>query len=167
MQQLTPFIWLDGNAEEAMTFYVETFPNSRIVHIERYSGDQGIPDEETLKGKVLTGIFEVCGVQMMCLDGGPHFPPGGNMSLLVELDTQDELDAVWERLLEGGTPMQCGWIIDRFGTTWQVTPKAFGALMMDPATTAEQKQALMAAMMPMVKLDMPSLQAAYESARTG
>lgn len=165
MQNVCPFIWFDSNAEEAMNFYVSAFPNSKIIEIERYAGDQGIPGEDKLKGKVLTGIFEVYGLKMMCLDGGSQFKPGGNISLLVEFDTQEEIDQVWDMLLEGGTPMQCGWITDKFGTTWQITPKAMGEMFSDPKTTPAQKQAVMEAMMPMIKLDIAELQAAYDNAK--
>ncbi|HVE81081.1 MAG TPA: VOC family protein [Candidatus Dormibacteraeota bacterium] len=163
MQKVIPCIWFESNAEEAMNFYTSAFPNSKIIEIERYAGDQGIPGEKELKGKVLTGIFEVYGLKLMCLDGGPLFKPGGNISLLVEFDTQEEIDAVWEKLLEGGKPQQCGWIVDKFGTTWQITPREFGE-MMEKGTPA-QKKALMAAMMPMVKLDLPKLKEAFESAK--
>lgn len=165
MQNVCPFIWFDSNAEEAMNFYVSAFPNSKIIEIERYAGDQGIPGEDKLKGKVLTGIFEVYGLKMMCLDGGPQFKPGGNISLLVEFDTQEEIDQVWDMLLKGGTPMQCGWITDKFGTTWQITPKVMGEMFSDPKTTPAQKQAVMEAMMPMIKLDIAELQAAYDNAK--
>lgn len=165
MQKVTPFIWFESQAEEAMNFYVSAFPNSKIHEIERYAGDQGIPGEKELKGKVLTGIFEVYGLRLMCLDGGPIFKPGGNVSLLVEFDTQEEIDAVWDALMDGGTPQQCGWIVDKFGTTWQITPKALGQMMSNPSATPEQKKALMAAMMPMVKLDLPTLKAAFEGAK--
>ena len=163
MQKVTPFIWFENQAEEAMNFYVSIFPDSKIHEIERYAGDQGIPGEKELKGKVLTGIFEVYGLQLMCLDGGPIFKPGGNISLLVEFDTQEEIDSVWEKLLDGGTPQQCGWIVDKFGTTWQITPKALGEMM--TRGTPAQKKALMAAMMPMVKLDLAKLKAAFEGAK--
>ncbi len=93
------------------------------------------------------------------------FNKGGNISLLVEFDTQDEIDTVWDALLDGGTPQQCGWITDKFGTTWQITPKAFGEMMSDPTATADQKKALMEAMLPMVKLELPKLQAAFEAAK--
>lgn len=166
MQKVTPCIWFDQNAEEAMNFYVSTFPNSKIHLIERYAGDQGIPGEAELKGKVLTGVFEVYGLKLMCLDGGPQFKPGGNISLLVEFDTQEEIDAVWDKLMDGGTPQQCGWIVDKYGTTWQITPKAFGDMMNDPSATSEQKKALMAAMLSMVKLDLPKLKAAFEDAKS-
>lgn len=163
MQKITPFIWFESNAEEAMNFYVETFPNSKIIEIERYAGDQGIPGEVELKGKVLTGIFEVYGLRLMCIDGGTAFKPGGNISLLVEFDTQAEIDSVWGKLMDGGTPMQCGWITDKFGTVWQILTKAMGEMM--SSGTAEQKKALMAAMMPMVKLDLPKLKAAFDNAQ--
>ncbi len=165
MQKVTPFIWFENQAEEAMNFYVATFPNSRIIEIGRYTGDQGLPGEAELKGKVLNGIFEVYGSKMMCLDGGPVFKPGGNISFLVELDTQEELDAVWEKLLEDGTPQQCGWITDTYGTVWQIAPREFGEMMSDPNATAAQKQAVMEAMMPMVKLELSKLKAAFESAK--
>lgn len=166
MQKVTPSIWFEDNAEEAMNFYVSTFPNSKIHHIERYAGNQGVPGEAELKGKVLTGVFEVYGLKMMCLDGGPMFKPGGNISLLVELETQDEIDAVWDKLMDGGKPQQCGWIVDTYGTTWQITPKALGQMMSDPDATPEQKKAVMRAMMPMVKLELPKLKAAFDGART-
>lgn len=162
MQQIIPFIWFEGGAEEAMNYYVETFANSKILEIERYAGDQGIPGEKELKGKVLTGIFEIMGQKFMCLDGGQQFKLTGAISFLVEFETQEELDTVWDKLMDGGTPMQCGWITDKFGVTWQITPKAFGELMSSPDTTPAQKKAMMEAMMTMVKLDMPKLQEAYD-----
>ena len=165
MSQVTPSIWFQGNAEEAMNFYVQTFPDSKIIQIERYTGDQGIPDEDKLKGKVLTGIFQVAGQQFSCLDGGPYFQPGGNISFMVEFETQDELDKVWEKLLQGGQTQQCGWITDRFGTTWQIVPASLGRMMGDPDATPEQKKALAEAMMPMVKLDGPALETAFNNAK--
>lgn len=164
MGSVTPFLWFLGDAEEAMRFYIDTFPDSRINHIERYSGDQGIPGEDELKGRVLTGEFEVCGQAMSCLDGPKVFDaPGPAVSLMVEFEDQAQLDAVWDRLADGGTPMQCGWITDRFGITWQIVPASLGRMMRDPGTTPAQKQALMQAMMPMVKLDGPTLEKAYDT----
>ncbi|HSH31546.1 MAG TPA: VOC family protein [Candidatus Saccharimonadales bacterium] len=165
MQKFTPFIWFQGNAEEAMNYYVATFKNSKITHIERYAGDQGIPGEKELKGKVLTGVFELDGQQFMCLDGGPVFEMTGAISFQVEYDTQAELDEVWEKLIDGGKPLQCGWVTDKFGVTWQITPAALGKMMSDPAATPRQKKALMQAMMPMVKLDIAKLEAAFEGAK--
>jgi predicted 3-demethylubiquinone-9 3-methyltransferase (glyoxalase superfamily) len=164
MPSITPFIWFENQAEEAMSFYVSLFPNSRIVQLERYSGDQGIPGEQELKGRVLTGVFELAGQQFMCLDGGPQFPQSAAVSFLVEFETQEELDAVWDRLVDGGKTMQCGWVTDRFGVTWQIVPAALGRMMSDPAATPQQKQALMNAMMPMVKLESAPLEAAFNNA---
>lgn len=164
MAQITPFIWFDGNAEEAMNYYATVFPDSRVIDIERYAGDQGIPGEQELKGKVLNGTFTVAGQKFMCLDGGPQFEITGGISFMVEFDEQAELDAVWDKLMDGGKPSQCGWITDKFGVTWQITPTVLGRLMSDESATPEQKKAVMQAMMPMVKLDGPALQAAYDAA---
>lgn len=166
MSKVTPFIWFQGNAEEAMNYYVDSFPNSKITHIERYAGNQGIPGEDELKGKVLTGVFEVYGQQFMCLDGGPQFTMGGAISFMVEFETQDELDKAWDQLVEGGETMQCGWVKDKFGVTWQIVPASMGRMMSDPSATPEQKKALMQAMMPMVKLDSAKLEAAFEAAKS-
>jgi predicted 3-demethylubiquinone-9 3-methyltransferase (glyoxalase superfamily) len=165
MKPITPFIWFDSNAEEAMNYYINTFPNSSMTYLERYSGDQGIPGEAELKGKVLTGIFELNGQRFMCLDGGPIFTLSGGISFMVEFDTQDELDAVWDRLLDGGKAMQCGWVTDKFGVTWQIVPAVLGTMMGDPEATATQKTALTKAMMPMVKLDGAVLEVAFNNAR--
>jgi predicted 3-demethylubiquinone-9 3-methyltransferase (glyoxalase superfamily) len=102
---------------------------------------------------------------MQCLDGGPLFKPSSAISFMVEIESQDELDQVWEKLLDGGTPQQCGWITDKFGITWQIVPAIMGRLMSDESATPEQKKAVMQAMMPMVKLDGPVLQDAFEKAR--
>ena len=165
MQQISPCIWFQGTAEEAMNFYVSIFKNSKITHLERYTGNQGIPNEKELAGKVLTGVFELNGQPFMCLDGGPLFELTGGISFVVPYETQEELDEVWEKLLDGGTPQQCGWITDKFGITWQIVPAILGQLMSDPTAEPAQKQALMEAMMPMVKLDGPKLKAAFDGAR--
>ena len=165
MQKFKPFIWFQGNAEDAMNYYVSTFRNSKITEIERYAGDQGIPGDAELKGKVLTGVFELDGQQFMCLDGGPQFEITGAISIMAEIDTQEEIDEIWEKLLDGGTPMQCGWITDKFGVTWQITPTALGKMMSDSTASPEQKTALMQAMMPMIKLEIAPLEAAFEGAK--
>ncbi|HSX01227.1 MAG TPA: VOC family protein [Candidatus Saccharimonas sp.] len=165
MKPIKPFIWFNGQAEDAMNFYVQLFPNSRIIHIERYAGNQGIPGEAELKGKVLTGVFELNGLEFQCLDGGPQFELTGGISFVVEFDKQADLDQVWDRLMDGGKPQQCGWITDKFGITWQIIPAVLGQLMSDPAATPEQKQAVMGAMMPMVKLEAAPLQEAFDKAK--
>lgn len=165
MQKITPFIWFQGQAEEAMNFYVSLLPDSKITSIERYTGDQGIPDEDKLKGKVLTGVFELAGQQFMCLDGGSVFELTGAISLMLRCKDQAELDEIWDKMLDGGSPIQCGWITDKFGVTWQIVPQSMDDMMGDPNATAKQKQALTKAMMPMVKLDEAKLKAAFEGAK--
>lgn len=165
MQKITPFIWFHGQAEEAMNLYVSIFPNSKIVHILRYEGGQGIPGEEELKGKVLTGIFELEGQQYMCIDGGDQFELTGAISLLVNCESQAELDQIWDKLVDGGTPVQCGWLTDKFGVTWQIVPTQLDEMMGDAKATPAQKEALMKAMMPMVKLDIQKLKEAFEGAK--
>ena len=165
MEKIKPFIWFQGNAEEAMKYYVSTFKNSKITQIERYAGDQGIPGEKELQGKVLTGVFELNGEEFMCLDGGPQFELSEAISFLVELETQEELDSVWVKLIDGGKPMQYGWVTDKFGLTWQIAPTALGKFMSDPSATPEQKKAVMQAMMPMVKLDAALLEGAFSGAK--
>jgi predicted 3-demethylubiquinone-9 3-methyltransferase (glyoxalase superfamily) len=165
METIKPCIWFQGNAEEAMNYYVATFENSKINHIERYTGEQGIPGEKELAGKVLTGVFELNGQEFICLDGGPQFEMTGAISFMVEFETQDMLDKVWDRLVDGGTPQQCGWVTDKFGLTWQIVPTILGEQMSDPSATPAQKQAVMAAMMPMVKLEIAPLEAAFNAAK--
>jgi predicted 3-demethylubiquinone-9 3-methyltransferase (glyoxalase superfamily) len=165
MQPIKPFIWFESQAEEAMNFYVSIFPNSRIRHIERYSGDMGIPGEQELKGKVLTGIFDLNGQEFQCLDGGPQFKLSGGISFIAEFDRQEDLDAVWDKLLDGGKAMQCGWVTDKFGVTWQILPTALGQLLGDPEATEAQKRAVMQAMMPMVKLEAAPLEEAFKAAK--
>ena len=113
----------------------------------------------------MTGIFELDGQEFICLDGGAMFETTGAISIVAELDTQEELDGVWEKITDGGQAIQCGWVTDKFGVTWQINPKAFGEMMSDPSATPEQKKALMEAMMPMVKLDIAPLKAAFEAAK--
>lgn len=165
MQKFTTFLWFTGTAEEAMNFYIETF-GGKIKHIERYTGDMGIPSEDTFKGKVLTGVFELDGQEFMCIDGPKMegFGPSSAISIMVRFDDQDELDKVWDKLMDGGKPQQCGWISDRFGVTWQIVPTIMDKLMSDPSASPEQKKALMQAMMPMQKLDGNKLKEAFDAA---
>ena len=166
MHEVVPCIWYQGNAEEAMNFYVSLFPKSKITEIQRYAGGQGIPGEEELEGKVLTGVFELNGQKFMCLDGGPQFKlEGGAISFLIEFDTQEELDRVWDKLLDGGKPQQCGWITDKFGVTWQITPTNLGKYLSDPDATPAQKKAVLEAMMPMVKMEAAKFDEAFNNAK--
>jgi predicted 3-demethylubiquinone-9 3-methyltransferase (glyoxalase superfamily) len=155
MQKITPFLWFDGNAEEAMNFYTSTFKNSKIVNIKRY-GDAG-PGP---KGSVMTCSFQIEGQQFMALNGGPHFKFTPAISFFVNCETQKEVDELWEKLLPGGETMQCGWLKDKFGVAWQIIPKALGELLGDK--DPQKSQRVMKAMMKMIKIDVEGLQRAYE-----
>ena len=152
MQNITPFLWFNMQAEEAVNFYCSIFPNSKIVSIKRYP--EGITEGpmKDMGGKVLTAVFELMGQTFMCLDGGPFFKPTGAMSLYVECQDQAEVDHYWERLSEGGDPtkQQCGWIQDKYGFSWQIIPKQLPELLNDP--DAAKAGRAMQAMMQMKKI---------------
>ncbi|MFY9792989.1 MAG: VOC family protein [Candidatus Sulfotelmatobacter sp.] len=155
MQKIVPFLWFDGNAEEAMTFYTSIFKNSKVGVIRR-CGDSG-PGP---KGSVLTAKFEIEGQEFMALNGGPHFKFTPAISFFVNCETQQEVDELWEKLLAGGKAMQCGWLTDKFGISWQIIPKALGELMGDK--DPQKSQRVMKAMMKMIKIDVERLKRAYE-----
>ncbi len=153
--RIAPCLWFDGNAEEAVDFYTSIFPGSRVVDVMRH-GDAG-PGP---KGTVLAITFELEGQEFLALNGGPqfHFTPA--ISLFVKCRTQDEVDGLWHRLSAGGEEVQCGWLTDRFGVSWQIVPTALGDMLRD---RNEAKAAnVMRAMMQMVKLDLAQLRRAYE-----
>jgi predicted 3-demethylubiquinone-9 3-methyltransferase (glyoxalase superfamily) len=124
MQNITPFLWFDKNCEEAMNFYVSIFPNSKIVNIKRYPPGITEGPMAGMDGKVLTAVFELNGDKFMALDGGPYFKPTGAVSFLIECKTQEEIDYYWDKLTNGGDPtaQQCGWLLDKYGFSWQVVP---------------------------------------------
>ncbi len=169
MQKITPFLWFDKDAEEAMNFYVSVFAgwkdtssNSKVVSIKRYP--EG-PLEEPMKGmegKVLTGVFELGGQRFMALDGGPIFQPSVATSFYIECVSQEEVDYFWNKLTEGGdvASQQCGWLKDKFGFSWQVIPTALPQLLNDP--DKEKTDRAMQAMLKMKKIDIAALQKAYE-----
>jgi len=155
MQKITPFLWFDDKAEEAMNFYVSIFKNSKRGRISRY-GEAG-PGP---KGTVMVATFQLEGQDFMALNGGPHFKFTEAISLVVNCETQDELDAFWEKLSEGGSKGQCGWLKDKYGLSWQVVPTALGKLMSDP--DPEKSKRVMTAMLKMTKMDIQGLQQAYD-----
>ena len=155
MQQITPCLWFDGKAEEAVNFYTSIFKNSKVGHMARY-GDAG-PGE---KGSVMTAMFEIEGQEFLALNGGPAFKFSPAISLIVYCKTQEELDAYWARLLEGGAPQQCGWLTDKLGVSWQIVPAILPEMMQDK--DAEKTNRVMQALLKMVKLDINALQQAYE-----
>jgi len=166
MQKITTFLWFDDKAEEAMNFYVSLFKNSRIVSITRYGDPPPGAPTPWPKGKVLTGVFELEGQTFMALDGGPQFPFTEAISLYVNCETQGEIDDLWTKLTaDGGQEVQCGWLKDRFGVSWQIVPSAYEEMMNDPRGTPAQKEAMMAALLKMIKLDIAQLKQAYEQAK--
>ncbi|MGH7615098.1 MAG: VOC family protein [Gemmatimonadales bacterium] len=151
MQRITPFLWFDGNAEEAMKFYVSVFKNSKIM------GTMAGPD-----GKVMTGTFQLEGQQFMALNGGPHFKFTEAISFFVNCETQAEVDELWNRLTAGGGESQCGWLKDKFGLSWQIIPSALGRLLSDKDRVKANR--VMQAMLQMKKIDIAALQQAYDAA---
>lgn len=155
MQKITPFLWFNNNAEEAMNHYTSIFKNSKIVSVSRY-GDAG-PGP---KGTVMTGTFEIEGQQFYVLNGGPQFKFTEAISLFVNCETQDEVDELWAKLSEGGEESRCGWLKDKFGLSWQIVPAILGKLLNSP--DKEKSKRAMQAMMQMGKLDIAALQKAYD-----
>jgi predicted 3-demethylubiquinone-9 3-methyltransferase (glyoxalase superfamily) len=161
-QRITPFLWFDKNAEEAMNFYASIFPDSRIVSIDRYPTGIKEGPMAGMDGKVLTASFELMGQKFLCLDGGPFFKPTGAVSFYVECADQAEVDKYWDRLAEGSTPesQQCGWIQDKYGFSWQIIPKQLPQLLQDPDKTKSGRA--MQAMMQMKKIIVADLQKAFD-----
>lgn len=159
-RKITPFLWFDNQAEEAAQFYTSIFKNSKINTIARY-GDTG-PGP---KGTAMTVGFELDGQRFAALNGGPHFKFTEAVSFVVNCENQQEVDYYWDSLIAGGTPIQCGWLKDKFGLSWQIVPTVLPELLTDkdPAKSAR----VMQAMMKMIKLDIPALQQAYEQKQAG
>jgi predicted 3-demethylubiquinone-9 3-methyltransferase (glyoxalase superfamily) len=153
-QKITPFLWFDNNAEEAMTHYTSIFKNSKILSLTR--NGKGGPGPE---GSVLVGSFELEGVEFNALNGGPMFKFNEAISMVVHCDSQDEVDHFWAHLCEGGSPSQCGWLKDKFGLSWQIVPRIFVQLVQDPDPAKSQR--VMQAMMQMTKFDIAALQRAH------
>lgn len=157
MQNVTICLGFNNQAEEAVNFYTAIVKNSRIVATTRY-GDAG-PGP---KGSVLTVNFELDGRPFMALNGGPSFAFASGTSIMVMCDTQQEIDQLWERLSDGGHEVQCGWVTDKFGLSWQVVPTVLSELLRDP--NPAKSQSVMKAMLQMVKLDIAGLERASEQA---
>jgi predicted 3-demethylubiquinone-9 3-methyltransferase (glyoxalase superfamily) len=148
MPTVTPFLWFDDNAEEAIAFYASIFPDAKIGDVSRQNG------------KFFLGSFELAGQKFMALNGGPQFRFTEAFSLYVNCRDQAEVDRYWDRLLEGGgSPQQCGWLKDRFGLCWQIIPEALPRLIGDP--DPQKAERVMKAMLQMVKIDIATLEAAY------
>ena len=157
MQKITPFLWFDNQAEEAAKFYTSIFKNSKINAISRYNGEG-----PGTAGKVMTVNFEIEGQEFTALNGGPEFSFTPAVSFFVSCEDQAEVDWLWERLSEGGEEVQCGWLTDKFGVSWQIVPKILMTLMQDE--DLRKAQNVTRAMLQMKKIDIQQLIQAYEQA---
>lgn len=159
MQKIVPSLWFDTQAEEAANFYVSIFANSRIVEVMRYGSAGPRPE-----GTVMTVDFELEGQAVNAINGGPEFRFSEATSLLVNCESQAEVDRLWERLTDGGQPGPCGWLKDRYGFSWQIVPIALGEMLGDPDRVKAQRA--MKAMLEMSKLDVDALRRAFEGEDT-
>lgn len=155
MQKITPFLWFNNNAEEAITFYMSIFKNSKLLDSARYGEGMPLP-----AGTLMTASFQLENQRFMALNGGPMFKFTEAISFLVDVTTQDELDYYWNRLLEGGSKQQCGWLKDKYGLSWQIIPALLGKLMGDKDPVKAGR--VMQAMLKMDKIIIKDLQRAYE-----
>ena len=159
-QKITTMLWFDGNAEEAAKFYVSLFKDSAILQTTTYS-QAAAQASGRPAGSVMTVAFRLAGRDFVALNGGPHFKFNEAISLVVNCDTQQEIDELWSKLVaDGGSPGRCGWLKDKFGLSWQIIPNALGQLLGDPATGKQ----VMNAMLQMDKLDLQRLQEASRAA---
>jgi predicted 3-demethylubiquinone-9 3-methyltransferase (glyoxalase superfamily) len=150
-QKITPFLWFDDKAEEAMNFYISLFDNSRILSVTRY-GETG----PGLKGTVMTASFQLAGQEFVALNGGPHFKFTEAVSFVINCETQEEVDRYWEQLAaDGGQESQCGWLKDKYGLSWQIVPTILMKLLQDP--DKEKSNRVMQAMLKMKKIEIAKL----------
>ena len=154
--KITPCLWFNFNAEEAVNHYVSIFKNSKILETSHYG--EAVPDH---KGKVLTLLFEIEGQQFQALNGGAQFPFTEAISLSVDCETQEEVDELWSKLSAGGSESQCGWLKDKFGLSWQIVPRILTEMLKDK--DANKAMRVMQAMFTMSKIDIARLQQAYNS----
>ena len=155
MQKITPFLWFDSQAEEAVNFYFSIFKNSKVKEKTYYTGEEPMGK----KGSVMTVVFELDGQEFVALNGGPQFKFTEAISFSIDCETQEEIDYYWEKLTSGGgEEVQCGWLADKYGLSWQVVPAKMEEWARDPAGF----QRVMREIMPMKKLDMATLQRAYD-----
>jgi predicted 3-demethylubiquinone-9 3-methyltransferase (glyoxalase superfamily) len=158
MQKITPFLWFDDKAEEAMKFYVSIFKNSKAGRVTRY-GEGGAEVTGRPKGTVMTATFEIEGQEFVALNGGPVFKLTEAISFVVNCETQKEIDEMWEKLSDGGEKGRCGWLKDKYGLSWQIVPPVLGEMLQDK--DAKKSERVMKAMLQMDKLDIKTLKQAY------
>jgi predicted 3-demethylubiquinone-9 3-methyltransferase (glyoxalase superfamily) len=159
MQKITNCLWFDDKAEEAAQFYVSLFKNSKILNVTRY-GKTVAESIARPPGSVMTVTFQLDGQEFMALNGGPHFKFTEAISLMVNCDTQAEVDELWEKLSAGGEKSQCGWLKDKYGLSWQIVPRVLSEMMQDK--DPKKTERVMGAVMQMTKLDIAALKRAYE-----
>jgi len=156
MNKITPFLWFDNNAEEAMNFYTSVFKHSKVGKVTRYLEGTPVP-----AGTFMTGTFEIEGQEFVVLNGGPNFKFNESISFVVNCENQQEVDEYWEKLTaDGGQEVQCGWLKDKFGLSWQIIPKVMFELLADQ--DRKKAQRAMDAMLKMKKLDIAGLQRAAQ-----
>jgi predicted 3-demethylubiquinone-9 3-methyltransferase (glyoxalase superfamily) len=155
MQKISPFLWYNDNAEEAVNFYTSIFKNSKILAVARY-GDAG-PGP---KGSVMTINFQIEGHEFIALNGGPHFKFNEAISFSVDCENQEEVDQLWEKLSQGGQKSQCGWLKDKYGLSWQINPRILGEMLSDK--DPKKAKRVMEAMLQMEKIDIKTLKQAYD-----
>lgn len=159
MQKITPFLWFDDKAEEAMKCYVSIFKKSKVGKITRY-GEAGAEVTGRPQGTVMTATFEIEGQEFVAIDGGPQFKFTEAISFVVNCETQKEIDEMWEKLSEGGEKGQCGWLKDKYGLSWQIVHPVLGKMLQDK--DARKSERVMKAMLQMNKLDIKAIKQAYE-----
>ena len=160
MQKITPFLWFDGQAEDAANFYTSVFKNSKMGRIFRYTEEAAEKTGHAV-GSVLTIEFEIGGQKFVALNGGPLFKFNESVSFVINCETQEEVDYFWEKLIaDGGKESQCGWLKDKFGLSWQVTPTVLIDMLHDK--DPEKAERVMKAMLQMQKIEIPKLKAAYD-----
>ena len=158
VQKITPFMWFEDNAEEAAKFYTSIFKRSKIIDIAHY-GESAAEVSGRPKGTVMIVTFELEGQTFIALNGGPVFKFSPAISFLVNCETQEEVDDLWEKLSRGGEEEQCGWLKDKFGVSWQIVPKDLGEMLQDK--DAKKSERVMEALLQMKKIDMKGLRKAY------
>ncbi len=155
MKKITPFLWFDSQAEEAMNFYISIFKNSKVVNVTRNPEEAPGP-----KGQVTIATFELDGQEFMALNGGPEFNFTEAISFYVDCKSQQEVDKLWNKLSAGGEKGRCGWLKDKYGLSWQIVPSVLGELMGDK--DPQKARRVMEAMLQMDKIDIAALKLAYE-----
>jgi predicted 3-demethylubiquinone-9 3-methyltransferase (glyoxalase superfamily) len=159
MQRITPCLWFDNQAEEAVNFYVSIFKNSKVGRIARY-GEAGAEVSGRPKGTVMTVEFQLEGQEFLALNGGPIFKFTEAVSFIVNCETEEKIDEMWEKLSKGGEKGECGWLKDKYGLSWQIVPPVLSEMLQDKDTKKSEK--VMKAMLQMKKLDIKTLKQAYE-----